>query len=88
MEKKIPQRRCVGCMTSFDKFTLIKIVKTPDKNAVIDETGNMPGRSAYICKNKNCISKAIKGGKLSRALKCEILPEIYYNLERMAHQYE
>ncbi len=88
MEKKIPQRRCVGCMTSFDKFALIKIVKTPDEEVIIDEIGNMAGRSAYICKNKSCILKALKGGKLSRSLKCEILPEIYSNLERVANQYE
>ena len=86
MEKKIPQRRCVGCMTSYDKSALIKIAKTP--LVVIDETGNMPGRSAYICKNKNCIIKAIKGGKLSKSLKCEIVPEIYRELERKANLYE
>ena len=88
MEKKIPQRRCVGCMTSFDKFALIKIVRTPDGNVIVDETGKMPGRSAYICKNKNCIVKAQKGGKLSRAIKCEIMPEVYSDIERIANQYE
>lgn len=88
MEKKIPQRRCVGCMTSFDKSALIKIVKTPDANVIIDEAGNMQGRSVYICKNKNCVNRALKGGKLSKSLKCEIAPDIYSNLERMANQYE
>ena len=36
--KKIPQRSCIGCGTKKDKKDLIRIVRTPDGDIVLDRT--------------------------------------------------
>ena len=84
MEKKIPQRRCMGCMTSYDKNLLIRVVKTKENTYFFDEKGSCDGRGAYICKNAECINKVLKGRKLNRAFKAEVPAEIYDALERQA----
>ncbi len=68
--KHIPQRTCVGCREIQEKRTLIRIVRT-DTGIVIDETGKLPGRGAYIHDQKKCWQAAIKG-KLANALKTEL----------------
>ena len=77
MNKIMPQRRCIGCMTSFDKDKLLKITKAPDGKVFFDKKGNADGRGAYICKNEDCLNKAIKANRFSRALKVQVTEEIY-----------
>lgn len=79
MNKKIPQRRCVGCFQSYDKNSLCKVVRLPDGTVVYDKNGNLDGRGAYVCKNRKCFEKVKKTNALGRALKCEI-PEAVYEL--------
>ena len=54
----------------------------PDKegNISIDEIGKSNGRGAYICKNIECLEKAIKSKKLERSLKTKIDLQIYESL--------
>ena len=49
--RKIPQRQCVGCRTMTDKRELVRIVKTPEGEIVLDTTGKKSGRGAYVCRN-------------------------------------
>ncbi len=49
MPKKVPQRRCCGCMEMKPKPELIRVVKSPDGDVSLDLTGKAPGRGAYIC---------------------------------------
>lgn len=79
--KKIPQRRCVGCMESKDKRLLIRVVRAPDGSITLDETGKKSGRGAYICPNSDCLKKARKGNRLKKSLDVEIPDEIYAGLE-------
>ena len=79
--KKIPQRRCVGCMESRDKRLLIRVVRTPDGGITLDATGKKSGRGAYLCPDPECLKKAKKGNKLGRSLDVEIPEEIYADLE-------
>ena len=50
MNKKIPARRCVACNEQKEKNNLLRIVRTPEGNIEIDQTGKKNGRGAYICK--------------------------------------
>ncbi len=68
--KHIPQRTCVGCKEVLAKRSLTRIVRT-DTGIVIDPSGKMPGRGAYIHNQKSCWQSAIKG-KLANALKIDI----------------
>ena len=76
-KKHIPQRTCVACKEVNEKRSLIRLVRTPD-GVVIDTTGRLPGRGAYLHDSKECWEKALKRGWLARSLKTEISQE---NLE-------
>lgn len=68
--KHIPKRTCVGCREILEKRSLIRIVRT-DTGIIIDQTGKLSGRGAYIHDQKRCWQAALKG-KLANALKTEI----------------
>ena len=73
-KKHIPQRTCVACREVNEKRSLIRLVRTPD-GVVIDTTGRLPGRGAYLHDSKECWEKALKRGVLARSLKTEISQE-------------
>lgn len=75
--KKVPIRTCIGCNEAKPKKELIRIVKTTDGEVMIDLTGKKNGRGAYICPNTNCLEKAIKTKRLSRAFEMPINDELY-----------
>ena len=80
MEKKVkktPERKCLGCMQTFPKNELIRVVRTPQGMVELDLTGKKSGRGAYICKDKNCLKKAIKAKRIQNSLKVEIENELY-----------
>lgn len=79
-QKKIPIRRCTGCGEHFPKNTLIRVLRTPQGEIVLDLSGRMSGRGAYLCKNAACMRKARKSGRIATSLECAIPDEI---LERM-----
>lgn len=80
-QKKIPQRMCNGCGQMFDKKSLLRVVCTPEGTIVVDTTGKQSGRGAYLCKNADCLKKAVKTKRLERSLKTAIAPEIYEQLQ-------
>jgi hypothetical protein len=82
-QKHKPQRTCVACRETKDKQELIRVVRTPDQEIVIDPTGKANGRGAYLCKNIECLEKGLNKGFLSRALKTAISPE--ERLKLLAH---
>ncbi|MBE6599350.1 MAG: YlxR family protein [Ruminococcaceae bacterium] len=81
-QKKIPERRCVGCQGTFPKKELIRVVRSPEGEVSIDFTGKKSGRGAYVCKNEACLKKAKKTGVLHRHLEVEISEELYEELLR------
>ncbi len=80
--KKIPTRRCTGCMESFPKKELIRVVRSPEGEISLDFTGKKSGRGAYICPKTACFKKARKQGRLARSLDVEIPEELYDILEK------
>lgn len=80
--KKIPLRQCIGCGEMKMKKELIRVIKTPEENIIIDATGKKNGRGAYICKSSECLLKAVKSKGLERSLKVSIPHEVYEELER------
>ncbi|MEW8977288.1 MAG: YlxR family protein [Symbiobacterium sp.] len=81
--KKVPQRMCVGCGQMRPKKELIRIVRTPDGVIDLDTSpsGKRPGRGAYLCPDRECLAKAIKGKRLERALEQPVSDEIWARLE-------
>lgn len=80
MAKKIPLRQCVGCGEMKNKKEMMRVIKTPEEEIVLDVTGKKNGRGAYICKNKECLQTAQKSKGLERSLKHAISKEVYDNL--------
>lgn len=78
-----PQRSCVGCRTVRDKGDLIRVVRTPTGEVVLDEGrgGKLPGRGAYLCPSVDCLRRALKTRALERALKQPVPPEVVERLE-------
>jgi len=82
-KKKIPLRKCVACNESKPKKELIRVVKNNENFVDVDLTGKKNGRGAYICSNKECLDKAMKSKRLSRALEIEIPEEVYDKLSNI-----
>lgn len=85
MQKKIPMRQCLGCREMKPKRELIRAVKSPEGEISLDFIGKSPGRGAYICRNSDCLKKAIKGRAFERALSSQIPKEVY---DRLSEQME
>ena len=76
-QKKIPLRMCVVTRERFEKRELFRVVRTPDGNVLIDETGRQNGKGAYLKKDIDVINKAKKNKILDKALEFEVQNIIY-----------
>lgn len=86
--KKIPVRQCVGCREMMPKKELLRIIRTPEDEIILDSTGKKNGRGAYLCKSLECFQKARKTKGLERSLKAVIPEEVYDNLEKEMEHFE
>ena len=82
MAKKVPERKCLGCMESFPKSSLIRVVRSAEGEVTLDSTGKKSGRGAYICPNKECFDRARKIRGIERALEVEISDEVFEILRK------
>ena len=73
--KKIPMRMCVGCREMKEKRELIRIVRTPEGETLMDPTGKKSGRGAYLCRKAECLKKAIRQHQLERQLQVSLTEE-------------
>ena len=86
--KKVPMRKCLGCMQSFPKKELVRVVKKPDGEVVIDLKGKTSGRGAYVCRNQACLKKAIKAKRLQSNLEVELSEELLLELAKELDEVE
>ena len=59
-------RLCISCRKKYDRKDLLKITKDHNQGILFQQG---MGRSAYICKSKNCYSDSKIKKKLQKALK-------------------
>lgn len=81
--KKIPQRTCVVTKEKLDKKNLIRIVRTPEKTIVVDETGKLNGRGAYLKKDIEVINKAQEKHILDKILNIKVEDSVYDELKNI-----
>lgn len=79
-QKKIPMRTCVITKEKCPKGELVRVVRTPDGEVIVDLTGKANGRGAYLKKDLDVINKAQKSKQLNRHLETEINDSIYDEL--------
>ena len=79
--KKIPMRTCVITGEKLPKQELIRVVRTPEGNVIVDETGKVNGKGAYLKKDIETFEKAQKSKILNRKLEVDIPDSIYEELK-------
>ena len=88
MAKKVPLRTCVGCREAKSKKEMIRIVKTPEGNVILDLSGRANGRGAYLCKSSRCLEEAYKHKGLERSLKVPIDAGVYERIKKEMEAFE
>lgn len=81
--KKIPLRTCIVTREKLEKKDLIRVVRTPEGNVVIDESGKLNGRGAYLKRDLEVINKAEKNKILNKHLEVEVKKEVFDELKRL-----
>lgn len=79
--KKVPERQCLGCNEHKPKKELLRVVRTPEGEILLDFTGKKSGRGAYICRDAACLKRARKSKRIDRALDVTVPDEVYDRME-------
>lgn len=79
-QKKLPLRKCVVTQEMLPKKDLIRVVRTPEGDVVIDSTGKLNGRGAYLSRNVDVIRLAEKKRTLDHHLKVKTNETLYQQL--------
>lgn len=80
-------RTCVGCGEIYDKKSLIRIVRNTEGLIMVDETGRMNGRGAYICPSEECLGKAFTKHGLERAFKTPVPKEALNSISEYINEH-
>ena len=81
-KNKIPMRQCPCCRDMKRKKEMIRVLKTPEDEIVLDTTGRKNGRGAYVCPSIECLDKAIRNHGIERSLKTSVPEEVYEDLKK------
>lgn len=86
--KNLPLRTCIGCGKKDEKSKFVMVSRPPKsspENSLEVSAGKNKngGRSAYICKNEECLKKARKTRRLEKSFKGKVPSEIYEEIERI-----
>ena len=82
MQKKIPQRQCMGCRERKEKRAMLRVVRGTDGTVSLDFSGKLNGRGAYVCPDPECLKKARKSRALERCLEVASPEEVYDRLQK------
>ncbi len=82
--KHIPQRTCIACRSVRPKRSLVRIVRTPDDDVIVDGTGKRNGRGAYLCPQSSCWEIALKKRRLEKALRTKLTADVEAQLREYA----
>ena len=84
--KKIPMRRCLATGASFPKRELLRIVRTPEGEVKVDETGKLNGKGAYISKSIEALTILRSKKLLNKALEIEVNEDVYKEIENIINK--
>ena len=84
--KKIPMRKCLATGQSFPKKELLRIVRIPEGEVRVDETGKLNGKGAYISKTPEALAILKNKKLLNRALETEVNDDVYREIENIINK--
>lgn len=79
--KKIPVRMCVACREGKPKNEMLRIVKNTAGEIMLDFSGKLAGRGAYICNSEECIRRLRKYKLLHKTFSADVSEEVYTRIE-------
>jgi predicted RNA-binding protein YlxR (DUF448 family) len=82
--RKIPQRQCVACGQMRAKRDLVRVVRTPSGGVQVDLTGKLSGRGAYVCRDPDCVDRALRDRRLAGALDVTVPDDVGVHLKEAA----
>lgn len=82
-KRKVPMRSCIVTKEKLPKIELIRVVRTPEGEVLVDETGKLNGRGAYLKKDKEVFDKARKSKILNRHLEIEVPDSVFEELNKL-----
>jgi len=85
--KKIPLRTCIVTKENLPKSELLRIVRTPDGDIEVDETGKLNGRGAYIKKDLSVLETLKKSKLLEKKLECKIEDSVYEQIKNIIEKW-
>ena len=87
-KNKTPLRQCTGCREMKSKKEMIRVIRTPEQEILLDTTGRKNGRGAYICPDVECFKKARKSNAFERAFSMKIADSVYEDIERQMLEFD
>ena len=81
-QRRIPLRTCIITKEQLPKQDLLRIVRTKEGEVLVDETGKVNGRGAYIKKDLEVLERAIKGKVLEKKLEIKIDDSVYDEIRK------
>ena len=81
--RKIPMRSCVVSHEKLPKNELIRVVNNIDKGVIVDLSGHINGRGAYIKKELDVLKIAKEKKILEKHLEIAIDDSVYDEIEKV-----
>ena len=81
--RKVPMRSCVVTREKLPKGELVRVVRTPEGNVIVDVTGKANGRGAYLKKDLSVFEKAYNSKILNRILEVEVPQSVFEELRKL-----
>ena len=85
--RKIPLRTCIVTKENLPKSELLRIVRTPDGDIEVDETGKLNGRGAYIKKDLSVLESLQRSKILEKKLECKIEDSVYEKIKNIIEKW-
>jgi len=73
---------CVACRQMYPKKDMHRVSRTTSGEYVIDTTGKLDGRGAYVCNNQSCVAKCVKSKLFNKSFKACVDNNVYVELDK------
>lgn len=74
-------RMCIACRERSDKSEMLRVVRNPQGEVAVDESGCADGRGVWIHDCDECKSKVIRRKMLNAAFKSAVSEDVYEQIK-------